>query len=59
VNQNTFVDSLYVNPGPGDTDPWPMNDGSVSTGMCGMLTVQGDTAAYKIFRRAGGENGGE
>ncbi len=50
VAQDTLVTNLYVNTGPADSDPWNMNDGSISKGMAGILTVQGKQAQYKIIK---------
>ena len=48
--QNKPLPRLYLNPGPADSDPWKMNDGSISRGMAAILTIKGNTASYKIIR---------
>ncbi len=50
VKPDTFVDTLYLHPGPGDSDPWTMNDGSKSKGMAGVLMFKDGKAAYKVFK---------
>ncbi len=42
--------NLFLNPGPCDSDPWNMNDGSISRGMAGIMKIQGKQASYKILR---------
>jgi len=41
---------LYLNPGPSDSDPWKMNDGSISRGMAGIVTFKDGKASYQILR---------
>lgn len=50
LEQNKPYDNVYVNPGPTDSDPWPMNDGTVSNGLAGLLTVKAGKGSFKIFR---------
>jgi hypothetical protein len=50
IAQNTFVDSLYLNPGPSDSLAWAMNDGTESHGMAAVVHVVGKKARYKIYR---------
>ena len=50
IAQDTFVDSLYVNPGPADSMIWTMNDESESRGMAAVIHIVGKKAKYKIFR---------
>lgn len=42
--------ALYLNPGPADSIRWPMNDGTESTGMAGVMTIQGAKASYQVER---------
>jgi Icc-related predicted phosphoesterase len=50
IKEGTFVDSLYVNPGPGDSLRWTMNSGAESVGMAAVVTYKGKQASYKIYR---------
>lgn len=50
IAQDTFVNALYLNPGPADSMIWSMNDGTESRGMAAVVRVVGDKAAYKIYR---------
>jgi hypothetical protein len=50
IAQNTFVDSLYLNPGPADSMIWTMNDESESRGMAAVIHIVGKKAKYKVFR---------
>jgi len=50
IEQDKFVSSLYVNPGPADSMIWTMNDGTESQGMATVLHFVGKKAKYKIFR---------
>ncbi len=50
IPQDTFVRSLYLNPGPADSMIWTMNDGTDSQGMAGVLHFVGNKAKYKIYR---------
>lgn len=52
IKQNTPSPALYLHPGAGDSDPWKLNDGSLSRGMAGILTIEGGKASYKIIRAA-------
>jgi len=40
IKPGAAVSSLFVNPGPAFSDPWPMNGGRVSKGMAAILTLQ-------------------
>ena len=42
--------SLYLNPGPADTTPWDMNDGSKSAGMAAVLAIKEGQASWRPFR---------
>jgi len=44
--------SLYLNPGPADTTPWDMNDGSKSAGMAAVLAIKEGQASWRPFRIA-------
>ncbi len=50
ITQDTFVSSLYLNPGPSDSMFWKMNDGTESQGMAAVIHFVGKKAKYKIFR---------
>lgn len=50
IAQDTFVDSLYLNPGPADSMIWTLNDESESRGMAAVIHVAGKKAKYKVFR---------
>lgn len=50
VAQDTFVSSLYLNPGPSDSMNWNMNDGTVSHGMAAVVHFVDKKASYKVFR---------
>lgn len=50
IAQNTFVESLYLNPGPADSMIWTMNDESESRGMAAVIHIVGKKAKYKVFR---------
>lgn len=50
LNQGAFYDALYLNPGPGDSDPWNMNDESISRGMAAVLTIKEGKGSYQVFR---------
>jgi Icc-related predicted phosphoesterase len=50
IAQNTFVDALYLHPGPADGVRWVMNDKSESVGMAAILTIKGAKASYQIKR---------
>jgi Icc-related predicted phosphoesterase len=50
VRENTLADSLYLNPGPGDSVRWTMNGGGESIGMAAVVTLKGKNASYKIFK---------
>lgn len=53
--EGKFVSFLYIHPGPADSDPWKMNDGTISRGMAGIVTVKADEkgdvySSYKIIK---------
>ena len=50
IRQDTFVSSLFLNPGPADSMIWTMNDGTESHGMAAVMHFVGKKAKYKIFR---------
>ena len=50
IKEGTLVESLYVNPGPGDSLRWTMNSGAESVGMAAVVTYKGKQASYKVFR---------
>jgi Icc-related predicted phosphoesterase len=50
IAQNTFVNALYLNPGPGDSMIWTMNDESESRGMAAVIKIVGKKASYKVYR---------
>jgi Icc-related predicted phosphoesterase len=50
IPQDTFVNSLFLNPGPADSMVWTMNDGTDSRGMAGVIHFVGKKASYKVFR---------
>lgn len=43
------VRSLFLNPGPADTESWEMNDGSRSRGYATVLEIKGGQARWKLF----------
>lgn len=55
VAPETYVDSLYLNPGPVDSVRWVMLDGSESVGMAGLVHFKGKQAMYKIKKIKAGE----
>lgn len=50
LEQGKPYERLYLNAGPADSDPWNMNDGSISKGMAAILNVKDGKASYKIIR---------
>lgn len=50
VTPGEWSETLYLNPGPADSLPWDMNDGSTSNGMAAVLRVKGGKASYEIVR---------
>jgi Icc-related predicted phosphoesterase len=48
--EGQFSPVLYLNPGPADSIPWPMNDGTTSVGMAAILDIKARQASYKLFR---------
>jgi len=55
LEQNKDYSNLYIHPGPADSDPWKMNDGTISRGMAGIVTVKvsekGEVSAqYRILK---------
>ena len=55
VAPDSYVDSLYLNPGPIDSVRWVMLDGTESVGMAGIVHFKGKQAQYKIKRLKAGE----
>jgi predicted phosphodiesterase len=55
VPPETYVDSLYLNPGPVDSVRWVMLDGSESVGMAGLIHFKGKQGMYKIKKLKAGE----
>lgn len=41
-------DSLYVNPGPADVTPWPMNGGGTGGGQAALIVIDGGKARYEL-----------
>ena len=50
VKANTAVTSLYLNAGSLSGDPWALNDGTTSTGLAFIVTIEGDKARYELKR---------
>jgi Icc-related predicted phosphoesterase len=50
VKEDTFADVIYLNPGPADSFPWNLNDGTTSNGMAGVFVVKGNQAKFKMYR---------
>jgi len=50
VNQNAAVSNLYLNAGSLSGDPWGMNDGSTSTGIAVLITIDAGKAKYEVKR---------
>jgi hypothetical protein len=46
------MDQLYLNPGAADRTPWPMADGTMSSGQAALLTVHGRKASVEFVRIA-------
>ena len=55
IRPDTFVDELFLNPGPADSVRWPLLDGTESNGMGGLLTIKGKKGKFKIRRIRAGE----
>jgi Icc-related predicted phosphoesterase len=55
IRADTFVNDLYLNPGPADAVRWPLLDGTESIGMAGLLRVKGKQAMFKVHRLRPGE----
>lgn len=51
IAPQTWAAELYMNPGPGGS--WPMNDGTRTAGMAGLLEIEGDEAAFEMYRIRG------
>ena len=47
---NTPSDQLYLNPGAADHTPWPMSDGTISSGQAALLTIRGRRASWEPVR---------
>lgn len=50
VAEGTAAKELFLNPGPADTVGWAMNDGTRSTGMAAVLTIDDGKGSYRVFR---------
>ena len=48
VRPDTLVPALYINAGSLSGDPWAMNDGTTSTGMAFVVTIEGNKAKYEV-----------
>ncbi len=46
----TAADQLYLNPGAAEHTPWPMSDGTTSTGQAAVLTIEGKKASFEMVR---------
>lgn len=44
--------SFYLNPGSANSDPWSMNDNTVSYGMSAIFNIDGKYGSYRILRRS-------
>lgn len=49
VPQDTFVRSLFLNPGPAGAEGWRMNDGTTGHGYAALLTIKDGEAAWKLL----------
>jgi Icc-related predicted phosphoesterase len=49
IPQDTFVDSLFLNPGPAGAEGWRMNDGHTGHGYAALLTVKDGKAAWTVL----------
>jgi Icc-related predicted phosphoesterase len=50
ISPGASIRSLYLNPGPADTNTWEMNDGTKSHGMAAVIILEGAEASWKGFR---------
>jgi len=50
VPQDTFVRSLFLNPGPVGAEGWRMNDGTTAHGFAAVLTLQNGKGAWKLLQ---------
>jgi hypothetical protein len=50
IKQDVLSKELYLNPGPADSYPWEMNDGTKCVGMAAVVTIKGDEAKWKHYR---------
>jgi len=50
IKQGVSSKDLYVNPGPADSVPWEMNDGTKCLGMAAVVTIKGEQATWKHYR---------
>lgn len=50
IKEGQLASPLYLNPGPADSEPWTLNDGTTSTGMAALLHIKGKQASYQIYR---------
>ena len=51
IPQGQAAEQLYLNPGAAELTPWPMADGTTSTGQAAVLTIEGRRAAFEVVRR--------
>jgi hypothetical protein len=47
VPQHAEAENIYLNPGAADHTPWPMSDGSTSSGQAALLTIRGRKASWE------------
>lgn len=50
LKSGTSAKTLYLNPGPADTERWEMNDKSRSYGMAALVSFKDGAASYALFR---------
>lgn len=50
VREGVPQKTLFINPGPADSTPWKLNDGTWSNGMVASLRIVADEASYRTFR---------
>lgn len=48
VPQDTFVRSLFLNPGPAGAEGWRMNDGTTAHGFAALFTMQNGKASWTL-----------
>src|SRR5216684_1897398 len=47
VRSGVESDQLYLNPGPADHTPWPVNDGTIIPAQAALLTIHGKRASWE------------